>query len=174
MIGRISYNTTLASTPAMSPFAAVDMFALADVFQESLPVGSAQDVVLRWGYMNLDPAHNDIRNLSQSASGVVEVTHFLSTDSFKFTVPKVPQTRIGGSVNEYAVLNALSDECAKGTPLTWWPEFDNYPTEYISCVANGRLDQKRIGVMKLWNFSFDLLQLASVQIPSTIPPFVLS
>jgi hypothetical protein len=174
MIGRVSYTTTLASTPAMSPFAAVAIFALDQVFRDFLPIGANQDVVLRWGYMNLDPAHNDIRNLSQSASGVVEVTHFLSTDSYKFTLYRVPQTRIGGSVNEYAVLNALSDECAKGTPLTWWPEFDNYPTEYISCVANGRLDQKRIGVMPFWNFSFDLLALPSVQIPSTIPPFVLS
>jgi hypothetical protein len=174
MIGRISYTTTLASTPAMSPFAAVDLFALADVFQETLAVGSNQDIVMFWGYTNLDIVYNDIRNLSQSASGVVEVTFFLSTTTYKFTLPNVPEQRSGLNVNEYAVINALSDECAKGTPLTWWPEFDNYPAEYISCVANSRPDPKRVGPYMRWDFGFDLLQLAAVQIPSTVPPFVLN
>ena len=72
MPGRITYTITLANTPMQSPFTVANIFALANVFASTLNIGDIQDIYLYWGYSANDPYHNDIRNVSQSSSGVVE------------------------------------------------------------------------------------------------------
>lgn len=172
-LGRITYTTTLASTPMMSPLAAADIFALADVFDETLTAGQMQDIYLYWGYQKLDPYHTDQRNVSRSAAGVVEISNFLSTKGFRFAVSEVAQDR-AALTNEYAVMEALNEELMNGVVVTWYPDFDNFPTEYFSCIAEKRLDQKRIDNSFKYVFSFDLMVLAAVQVPSTVPDFVMA
>jgi hypothetical protein len=172
MIGRITYPTTLSGTPRPSPFAAADIFALTDVFADTVALGDMQDIYLYWGYESLNPQHNDIRNISQSASGVVEITHFLTTQLFSFGLTNVIEDRITG--NEYAMLNALNNELIKGTIVTWYQNYDDYPAEYISCAGNKRIEPVRIGSRPRWTFGFELLQLPVVQAPSTVPAFVLA
>lgn len=172
-LGRITYTTTLPSTPMMSPLGASDIFALADVFGEALAAGQMQDIYLYWGYRNLDPYHTDQRNVSKSAAGVVEISNFLSTKGFKFAVSEVAQDR-AALVNEYAVLEALNEELMNGVVVTWYPDFDSFPAEYFSCIAEKRLDAKRVNNSFKFVFSFDMLVLASVQVPSTVPDFVMA
>jgi hypothetical protein len=171
MRGRITYITTSTITPMMSPLVAMDIFSLPDVFAELLTAGQMQDINMYWGYATLDPYHSDQRNVSKSASGVVEITNFISTKGYKFDIEYVNQNR-GSITDEYAVMQALNDELMMGTPVMWYPDYDYSITEYFSCVANSRLDAKRDGALLLWTFSFDLMVLASVQIPSTVPEFV--
>lgn len=173
MRGRITYTTTLASTPLMSPLAAADIFALANVFAETVTLGGVQDIYLYWGYRSLEPYHTDQRNVSKSAAGVVEISNFLSTEGFRFELGNVVQDR-AALTNEYAVLEALNEELMNGVVVTWYPDFDNFPTEYFSCIAEKRLDAKRINNSFKFVFSFDLMVLASVQVPSTVPPFVMN
>jgi len=61
-----------------------------------------------------------------------------------------------------------------GVVVTWYPDFDNYPAEYFSCIAEKRLDQKRINNSHKYDFNFDLVVLAAVQVPSTVPDFVMA
>lgn len=173
MKGRITYTTTLPSTPMMSPFGAADVFALIDVFADSVPAGSKQDIFLYWGYKALDPSYVDQRNVSKSAAGVVEIANFGSTTGFQFSVFNVLYDRTA-QVNEYQVLASLNDELMNGVVISWYPDFENFPLEYYSCVANQRLAQKRIGVLMRFQFDFDLMVLASVQVPSTVPAFVMA
>jgi hypothetical protein len=173
MLGRITYTTTLASTPRMSPFAAADVFALTDVFSATVAAGSTQDIFMYWGYASLDPYYSDQRNLSQSAAGVVDITNFGSTKGFKFSIPNVGQDR-GSLVNEYEVMTALNEELMNGVTVTWYPDFVDFPSEYYSCVAEKRLAQKRMGMRLNYKFDFDFRVLASVQVPSTVPDFVMA
>jgi hypothetical protein len=173
MLGRITYTTTIASTPMQSPLTVANIFALNNVFATTLAVGSLQDIYLYWGYSANDPYYTDVRNVSRSASGVVEVSNFGSTTGFTFSLSNVVLDR-SAQVNEYAVLNALNAELMAGTLMNWYPDYDTFPTEYYSCVANQRLNAKRIGTTSRWQFDFDLMVLATVQFPSTVPAFQLA
>lgn len=173
MLGRITYVTTLASTPVMSPFAAADVYALADVFAASLPAGAMQDIFLYWGYDSLDPYYTDQRNVSRSAAGVTEITNFGSVTGFKFSLSNIVQDR-GSQVNEYNVMTALNEETMNGVVVTWYPDFVAFPAEYYSCVAEKRLPQKRSGNLLTYKFDFDFAVLPSVQVPSTVPNFVMA
>ena len=173
MKGRITYTTMLASTPMMSPFAAANVFALADVFAVNVPAGSLQDIYLYWGYAAQDPTYVDQRNVSKSAAGVVEIANFGSTIGFQFSVFNVVYDR-SAQVNEYQIMTSLNEELMNGTVMTWYPDFDSFPTEYYSCVANQRLAQKRIEKRMRFQFDFDLMILPSVQVPSTVPNFVMA
>jgi hypothetical protein len=173
MKGRITYTTTLPSTPMMSPFSAADVFALQDVFAASVPAGSPQDIFLYWGYSALDPSYVDQRNVSMSAAGVVEIANFGSTTGFQFSVFNVLYDRTA-QINEYQVMVQLNNELMNGTVITWYPDFENFPAEYYSCVANQRLAQKRIGIRMKFQFDFNLMVLAAVQVPSTVPAFVMA
>lgn len=171
--GRITYITTLASTPVLPPLLAGDVFALGDVFAEAVPAGAVQDIFLYWGYLSLDPYYSDQRNLSQSAAGVVDITNFSSTTGFKFSIPNVVQDR-SAPVNEYNIMTALNDELMNGVVVTWYPDFVGYPAEYYSCVAEKRVAQKRMLKLYRYQFDFDFRVLPSVQVPSTVPAFVMA
>ena len=173
MLGRITYTTTLASTPLMSPFGAANVFALADVFASSIPAGSSQDIFLYWGYDHLDPAYVDQRNVSRSAAGVAEVANFGSITGFQFGLSNVIFDR-SAQVDEYQVMTQLNNELMNGTQVSWYPDFVAFPFEYYSCIANQRLAEKRIGVLPWFTFEFDLMILAAVQVPSTVPSFVMA
>lgn len=173
MFGRITYTTTLADTPMMSLLTVADIFALADVFAVSVPAGSLQDIFLYWGYKSLVPYYDDNRNVSKSAAGVVEISNFGSTSGFTFGLWEVLQDR-GAQVNEYAILEALNEELLNGVVVSWYPDYVAFPAEYYSCIAKKRLAQKRVNLQFLFQFDFDFMILASVQVPSTVPPFVLN
>lgn len=172
MRGRIIYTATLTGTPAPSPLNSVEIFNLAAVFEDTVAAGQVQDIYLPAGYSSLEPYFTDKRVLSQSAGGVVEIANFQSTTNYKFKIDHIRKDRGGAVQNDYAMLVALNDELAKGTIVKWYPDWDTYPDEYFSCVANKRIPQKRMGTLPLFSFEFDLLVLPSVQSPSTVPPFV--
>lgn len=172
-IGRITYTTTLASNPVQSPFTVADIFSITDVFAETLGAGVTQDIYLYWGYASLDPYYVDQRNVSRSAAGVVDVTNFGSVDAFKFSIENVIQDRTA-NVNEFLIMSALNEELMSGTPVKWYPDFDNFPAEYYSCVATQRIEPKRMGNYQRFQFNFDLFVLPTVQIPSNVPPFVMA
>lgn len=171
--GRITYTTTLASTPKQSPLTVADIFALDDVFSETLTAGQLQDIYLYWGYKSQDPYYDDKRNVSKSAAGVVEVSNFGSTTGFNFVISNVNNDRVA-LVNEYAIMTSLNEEMMNGVVMTWYPDWENYPAEYYSCVATKRIAPKRIGILQKYEFSFDLMVLASVQVPSTVPDFTMA
>lgn len=171
--GRLTYTNTLAGTPRQSPFTVADIFALDDVFADTVAVGQTQDIYLYWGYKNNDPYYKDDRNVSRSAAGVVDIVNFGSTEGFKFSIMNVIQDR-SSQVNEYAIMTSLNEELMNGTVVRWYPDYDNFPTEYFSCVATKRLDPKRIGQRQRYQFDFDLFVLPTVQVPSTVPPFVIN
>lgn len=171
--GRITYVTTLTSTPVLPPLMAADVFALTDVFAESLPAGSVQDLFLYWGYLTLDPYYTDQRNVSQSAAGVADVVNFGSTTGFKFSLPNVVQDR-NAAFNEYSIIASLNDELMNGVVVTWYPDYVGFPAEYYSCIAEKRLPQKRMLKMVRYQFDFDFRILPTVQVPSTVPPFVIA
>ena len=173
MRGRLTYIATLASTPRQSPFTVADFSAIPDITNPLVAVGQQQDLFLYWGYAQRDPYYQDVRNVSRSAAGVVEVTNFGSTKGFKFSIQNVIEDR-NAQVNEYAIMAALNEELMAGTLMYWYPDFDLYPTEYFSCVAAQRIDPKRIGTQYRWQFDFDLMVLPAVQFPSTVPPFALN
>lgn len=173
MLGRITYTTTLASTPRMSPFTAADMFALTDVFSEVVAAGTQQDIFLHWGYDSLDPYYSDQRQVSQSAAGVVDIVNFGSTTGFKFSLSNIVQNR-GELVNEYEVMTALNEELMNGIAVTWYPDYAAFPAEYYSCIAEKRIAQKRMAKLLTYKFDFDFRVLAGVQIPSTVPDFVMA
>jgi hypothetical protein len=170
MLGRITYITTAASTPMPSPLTVANIFALNNVFAGLLPAGSQQDLYLYWGYSANNPYYTDVRNVSQSASGVVEIANFGSTTGFKFSLMNIVEDRTA-QVNEYSVMNALNYEMMAGTVIQWYPNYDGFPAEYYSCVANQRLNATRQDTRLLWQFDFDLMALAVVQFPSTVPVF---
>lgn len=172
MNGRITYTATLSNTPAPSPLNSVEIFNLSAVFSDTVAAGQVQDIYFQWLYSSLDPYHVDKREVSESAGGVVEIAHFLTTTNYKFTIDNVRKDRGGILVNDYAMFVALNAELAKGTIIKWYPDYDTFPTEYFSCVANKRIDPKRMGTTEKFSFSFDLRVLPSVQSPSTVPPFV--
>lgn len=173
MRGRITYFTSVADTPKMSPLSAVDFWILPDVYVPTLALGEQQDIYLYWGYETQDPYYKDQRNVSRSAAGVVDISVYLSTTGFKFSIPDVLHDR-AAAVNEYAVMQALNNELMIGTTVLWYPDYDNYPSEYYACVAEARLNPKRVGKQYRWVFSFDLAVLPAVQMPSTVPVFVLA
>jgi hypothetical protein len=173
IIGRLIYTTTLASTPMQSPFTVADIFALDNVFADFLTAGMQQDIYMYWGYQNNDPTYDDQRNVSRSAAGVVEVTNFGSTLGFKFSISNVIQDRYT-QVNEFEIISALNEELMMGTPVLWYPDYDNFPAEYYACVANKRIAPKRVANLMRYKFDFDLFVLPSVQIPSTVPAFVMA
>lgn len=172
MRGRITYVTTVPSTP-FNLFLVGEAFAVTNVFANTLAAGETQDILLRWGYTHLDPYHSDLRNVSKSAAGVVEVINFLSTQGFRFGCKPILQDR-NYAACEYAVIEALNYELVDGTPVSWYPDYDFSTTQYYSCIAEKRLDQKRMESSFYWQFDFDFVVLAAVQIPSTVPKFVYS
>lgn len=174
MIGRIQYTVTIADTPARSPFSAADIFGLPNIFGDVLQPGDTQDILLDWGYLTLNPVHKDNRFMSVSSSGAAEISWFSTLESFTLLVPRVDENRNTGYANDYAVMNALNDELARGTVITWYPDWEGFPSEFYSCVSNKRIDQKRFNSSMRWDFQFDLMKLANVQFPSTVPPFVLA
>lgn len=171
--GRITYITTLASTPVQSPFTVADIFALQNVFADSVLAGGMQDIFLYWGYKNQDPDYKDERNLSRSAAGVVDIVNFGSTTGFKFSIENVVQDR-ALQVNEYMIMSALNEELMNGVVVKWYPDYLRFPTEYYSCVASKRLAQKRMWQLDRFKFDFELMVLPTVQVPSTVPPFVMA
>lgn len=171
--GRITYISSLATTPVQSPFTVADIFALENVFADEIVAGEMQDIYLYWGYHSQDPYFKDERNVSRSLAGVVEVANFSSTTAFKFSIRNVIQDR-AAQVNEYAIITALNEELMNGTVISWYPDYDNFPEEYYSCVATKRLAPKRIGQRDRYQFDFDLFVLADVQVPSTVPDFVMA
>lgn len=173
MPGRITYTITSGQTPMQSPFTVADIFALGDVFADTLAIGATQDIYLYWGYASLDPDYDDQRNVARSAAGVVEVTNFGSTDVFRFAIPNVWNDR-AAQVNEFEIMSSLNEELMRGTDVRWYPDYDNYPAEYFACVASKRVRPRRDGTTMRFKFEFDLFVLPSVQIPSTVPPFVIN
>lgn len=171
--GRITYATTLASTPKQSPLTTADIFALDDVFAETLTAGQMQDIYLYWGYKSEEPYYDDKRNVSRSAAGVVDVVNFGSMTGFRFSINNVVHDR-SAEVNEFAIMNALNEEMMNGVVMTWYPDFDNFPAEYYSCIAAKRIAPKRMGIMQKYSFDFDLMVLAAVQVPSTVPQFMMA
>jgi hypothetical protein len=74
-------------------------------------------------------------------------------------------------VSDYAAMNALNDEIAKGTVMTWWPDYENRPSDFFSIIGNKRIAPKRKGPEPKWTYTFDYRIAPAVQFPSTIPPF---
>lgn len=169
MLGRITYTVTLAGTPQPSPLTVANFEALQNIEAITLAAGSTQDIYLYWGYTSNDPYYTDVRNVSRSAAGVVEITNFGSTNGFKLVIDNIIEDR-AAQVNEYAIMNALNAELMAGTVVSWYPNYDSFPAEFFSCISAARLAQKRT-VKNRWQFTLDLQVLPIVQLPSSVPAF---
>jgi len=155
--GSMSYTVTIDGTPAAPPA------------NGTLQAGDVQSIDFPMGYSRRDPSTEDVRSLSKSFGGVVEIRHFITRKSFRIEVRGIKEDRLG--VNQYAIFNALNEELAKGTAITWTPDFERHPDVFYTCVANKRIEPERIGSTDLWIFKFDLLIKPVVQVPSSIPAF---
>ncbi len=171
-MGRITYTTTMASV-SRSPYKQAQIYTAATLpYVDTIPAGNTQDIYLDWGYASLRPADSDHASHQRASSGVFEVLYFAKQQRQQFTIPLVLKDRTPGIVNDYAILNAMIDESVRGTVLRWYPDWNNHPTEYYSALILKRKLPSRVGTTESWNFDFEFNILSSVQMPSTVPPFV--
>ena len=75
-------------------------------------------------------------------------------------------------VSDFAAMNALNNEIAKGTVMAWYPDFLNRPSDYFSVIGNKRTAPRRLRSQYRWAFDLDFRIAPVVQFPSSVPPFV--
>ena len=169
--GLIQYITTTA-TPTRSPYHYASFYdAALHPWADSLAAGDTQSIYIDWGYHVLEPTRFDARSVNVTPIGFSEVISHGFRHGHKFILDFVPRIRSVGYSDDYEVLNALNDHLNSGT-VTWWPDYDNFPTESFTVVANKVIAPKRNGHLHWFTFEFDFVELSLGQAPSSVPAFV--
>jgi len=172
MIGRIQYTVTAVSEPMRSTYhMAAPYDANVSPWADVALNGETQDIYLDWGYISLDRTRKDTRHVNQVALGYTEVISHGTRKGHRFAVELVARIRQTGLADDYEVLSALNDHLEAGS-ATWWPDWDNFPTEAVTIVAGNITPPKRHGKFELFTFSFEFDELPLNQAPTTIPAFV--
>jgi len=87
-------------------------------------------------------------------------------------IPRVTLDRSAGKVNEFAIYKALNDAADAGAVLTFYPDVDSFPAEFVSCVLRDFKNPKRENKLPIFTFSLRLLILPALQAPANIPAYV--
>jgi len=160
--GHTAYHTTSGYLDGNDPAFWHDWYDAGDVAQ----------VWLDYSYSNLDHTHKDLRTESVASSGVVQVRDMGTQERFQFSQKFVTDVRGVGFASDADAFESFMDTAMKGSAFIWFPDFENYPDEFISCIMNKRAEPKRVQTLGWFDFNFDLRALPSVQIPSNSPAFI--
>ncbi len=169
MSGLIQYVVPV-DTPAASIFNAYDVFALPDVFAETLTSGDTQNIYLP-AYVRLQPKNKENSTLSRAVGGIMQGQFFDLEKIHRIAVEYIPDKRETDMVNLYDVYDALNEACARKVPLVWYKDVDAYPTESVNVMVENIRDPKRMKESHWFRFEFDMIEMSSVQMPA-VPGFV--
>lgn len=171
MRGLIRYTAKVDGTPQQGPFDMYNPFSDSVYpFLDTVDAGSETEIYLPAYFFikPLDPVSK--KSASRSTSGVMQVRWFSRSDRWSITFTDIVEDR--DTWNPYAVFNAMNDAADRGAILTWYPNIDDYPDEYLSCMVEKMIKPTRIRKMPVWEFTYELTILPDVQMPSTVPVFV--
>lgn len=168
--GLIKY-TAQVLTPALSPYEAYRIYDLEFPYVSDVPIGGEVQLYLN-GYLKQDDDVVDHSEMSRSTAGDVEVLYFDEEIIDSITCLHVRKVRGDTISNPYEAYKALNSAAARGVVLTYYPDVDNFPDEFVSVVAKKRERPQRVGMNQLFNFSFNLVRLPSNTYPASIPAFV--
>jgi hypothetical protein len=169
MSGLIQYVVPV-DTPAASIFDAYDVFALPDVFAETLAAGDTQNIYLP-AYVRLQPKKKENSILSRAVGGIMQGHFFDLEKTRRIAVEYIPDKRETDMVNIYDVYDALNEACARKVPLVWYEDVDEYPTEFINVMVEKIRDMKRMKESHWFRFEVDLIEMSEIQMPA-VPGFV--
>jgi len=160
--GHNAYHISSGYLDGNAPAMAADWYQAGDVAQ----------IWLDYRYAKLDHKHKDNRTESVATSRVVQIRDFGSEERFIFSQNFVEDLRAAGVASDMDAFESFVDNAMKGGAFLWFPDFENYPDEFLSCILNKRAEPVRFRTNGLFNYDFDLRVLPSVQIPSSSPAFI--
>ena len=141
-------------------------------YKDWYEAGEIAQVWLDYRYGKLDHHHKDFRQESVATSGVVQVQNFNTQERYTFSQQFVTDERGVGLVSDMAAFESFVDTAMFGGAFLWFPDRENYPDEYFSCILNKRAEPKRFQHLGWYDFDFDLRVLPAVQMPSSVPGFI--
>jgi hypothetical protein len=168
MRGLITYtcNTT---TPQQGMWDMYQPWLSPSPWLSEVPSGTDVSIYLK-GYAADDPDFKTQKSVSSSTANVKQTRYFGREEMRKITIRNVLEDR--STYNPYSVYNALNYAADEGIVLTWYPNVDDYPTEFYSCIVQRARPPRRESTLLRWNFTLELTILPEVQFPSTVPVFV--
>jgi len=167
---RITWVAKVA-TPQRSPYKTVAFYGLGSPWADVAAAGVTADILLDWGYTNLDPKRKGSRSVVSTPTGFTEVVSHGVRKGHKFTVSFVKEDRVSNAADDYVAMTALLDHLEAGE-VVYYPDWESHPTEFVTAVAENIKPPRRIDVLDLWRFEFDLISLPQAQAPTTIPAVV--
>jgi len=142
------------------------------IWHDWYDAGDVAQIWLDYRYPKLDHTHKDLRTESVATSGVVQIRDMGTQERFQFAQNFVTDVRGAGFASDADAFESFMDTAMKGQPFIWFPDYENYPDEFLSCIMNKRAEPKRFQTLGWFNFDFDLRVLPAVQIPSNSPAFI--
>ena len=134
--------------------------------------GDVAQIWLDYRYEKLDHKHKDFRSESVSTAKVVEIQSFPSQERYIIGQDMVTDKRGPGLVSDMSAIEMFVDTAMNGDAFIWFPDYENYPDEYLSCILNKRAEPQRVRKYGLYKFDFDVRVLPLIQMPSSIPGFI--
>jgi len=134
--------------------------------------GDVAQIWLDYRYGKLDHQHKDARTESIATSNVTQIRYMSTQERFVFSQRFVEDLRASGIASDMEAFESFVDTAMKGQSFIWFPDFENFPDEFLSCILNKRAEPKRTQTLGLFNYDFDVRVLPSVQIPSNSPSFI--
>lgn len=139
-------------------------------YADTIAAGDLVQLWLDYGYSRLDHQHVDRRHEAVAVSGVTQIRYFSTSEIWELEMQFVEDRRGADLVSDFAAIESAIDAWVAGTPLNWYPDAENYPTEYFACVLHKRAEPKRQHNLGWYQITLPLRVLPSVQMPSTVPP----
>jgi len=140
-----------------------------DVFSDTFIAGEVAQLWLDHKYFRLDYRHDDNRNRSVSTSGIVQTRHFNTAELYDFVLGDVTDIRGTSVVSDYSAVESFFDTVIHGAEFLWFPDYENYPAEYFTCILEKRTEPKRKGVRGMYDFTFNVR--VATQFTSTVLSF---
>lgn len=166
----VMYNVPV-DTPAQSPYHALAYGDGQSPWQDTVTAGN--EIAITLGYLRKrDEVFVDDAIVTRTKGTVMYGRWFGSENQHRLETRAIPRIRQTGQTNPHGLMTALNDACVRKTPITWYPEFDTHPTEYVGVMAVKRLPARRISTLEQFRFSFHFAEIGTAQMPATIPPFV--
>jgi len=160
--GHNAYHPLSGYLDGNAPAMASDWYQAGDVAQ----------IWLDYRYAKLDHKHKDNRTESVATSKVVQIRDLGSEERYIVSQKFVEDLRAAGVASDMDSFESFVDNAMKGGAFLWFPDFENYPDEFLSCILNKRAEPVRSNKIGNFNYDFDLRVLPSVQIPSSSPAFI--
>jgi len=131
--------------------------------------GEVVQIWLTNGYDYFDHTHKNNRTLSEASSGIVEIGSHGVNERFKFGVSMIKDDRGVGLLSDAIALESIFDGMMNGGDFIFFPDRQNHPGEYMSCVLNKRPELKRRGKIGIFDYAMDVRVVPSSQGISSLP-----